>query len=86
MPLAQHTVEIAAPVRLRPDIVLLDLLRPTSPQLRPEAFGILTQLSAEMPIYVMFALRDDWTNDLIRDCQARLGRSRAGASTASRSS
>jgi hypothetical protein len=25
-----------------------------------------------MPIYVMFALRDDWSNDLIRDCQTRL--------------
>ena len=40
--------------------------------MRAETFGILTHLSSEMPIYVMFALRDDWTNDLIRDCQARL--------------
>jgi hypothetical protein len=72
VPLAQHTVEIAAPVRLRSDIVLIDLMRPTSAQVRPETFGILTHLSKEMPIYVMFALRDDWPNDLTRDCQARL--------------
>jgi hypothetical protein len=72
VPLAQHTVEIAAPVRLRHDIVLIDLMRPTSPEVRPETFGILTHLAREMPIYVMFALRDDWINDLIRDCQTRL--------------
>ena len=72
VPLAQHTVDIAAPVRLRSDIVLIDLLRPTSPQVRSEWSGILTHLSKEMPIYVMFALRDDWPNDLTRDCQTRL--------------
>jgi hypothetical protein len=70
--LAQHTVEIAAPVRLRPDIVLLDLWRPTSAEIRPETFGILGQLARGMPVYVMFALRDDWTNLLRRDCMSRL--------------
>jgi hypothetical protein len=52
--------------------VLIDLWHPTSQQVRAETFGILTHLAREMPIYVMFALRDDWSNDLIRDCQTRL--------------
>jgi hypothetical protein len=72
VPLAQHTVEIAAPVRLRPDIVLLDLVRPTSLEPRPQWRGMLEHLAREMPIYVMFALRDDWTNELMRECLARL--------------
>jgi hypothetical protein len=72
VPLAQHTVEIAAPVRLRPDVVLLDLVRPTSVEPRPEWRGMLAHLAQEMPVYVMFALRDDWTNELMRDCLTRL--------------
>jgi hypothetical protein len=72
VPLAQHTVELAAPVRLRRDIVLLDLWRPSSTAVRPGTFGILARIARERPVYVMFALRDDWTNDLMRDCLSRL--------------
>jgi hypothetical protein len=72
VPLAQHTVEIAAPVRLRADINVVDLMRPASPEPRPDAFRLLERISQTMPVYVMFALRDDWTNALMRDCEDRL--------------
>jgi Dolichyl-phosphate-mannose-protein mannosyltransferase len=72
VPLAQHAVRLVAPVRLRPDLGLLDLARPEVPALRPDTFAILEQVASERPVYVMFALRDDWTNDLIEDCRSRL--------------
>jgi hypothetical protein len=72
VPLAQHTVRLVAPLRLRADIGLLDLSRPEVPELRPGTFDILARLAGERPVYVMFALRDDWTNELIDDCRARL--------------
>jgi hypothetical protein len=72
VPLAQHAVRLVAPIRLRHDIGLLDLGRPEIPELRPDTFSVLTEVARERPVYVMFALRDDWTNDLIEDCRARL--------------
>jgi hypothetical protein len=72
VPVAQHTVRLVAPLRLRSDIGLLDLARPEVPELRPDTFAILAEVSAARPVYVMFAPRDDWTNALIEDCLRRL--------------
>ena len=72
VPMAQHTVRLVAQQRLRPDLGLLDLGRPEVPELRPGTLGILAQVARERPVYVMFAPRDDWTNDLIEDCRERL--------------
>ncbi|HVR30842.1 MAG TPA: glycosyltransferase family 39 protein [Thermoanaerobaculia bacterium] len=72
VPIAQHAVRLVAPLRLRSDIGLLDLARPELPELRPGTLQILEQVASERPVYVMFVLRDDWTNELVEDCRARL--------------
>jgi hypothetical protein len=72
VPVMQHTVLLQAPLRLRPDVGLLDLARPEVPELRPGTLAILEQVARERPIYVMFAPRDDWSNELTEDCRQRL--------------
>ncbi|MDX1382075.1 MAG: hypothetical protein R3190_00460, partial [Thermoanaerobaculia bacterium] len=72
VPLMQHTVEVVAPVRWRADLALLDIARPEVPELRPGTLEILDAVAAERPVYVMFALRDDWTNVLIEHCLREL--------------
>jgi hypothetical protein len=72
VPLAQHAVRLVAPLRLRSDLGLLDLARPEVPELRPDTFAILAEVASTRTVYVMFAVRDDWTNDLIEDCRSRL--------------
>ena len=68
VPILEHAVQLVAPVRLRPDIGLLDISRHEGPDLRPDTFDILAALSRERSVYVMFVVRDDWKNPLIDDC------------------
>ena len=72
VPLMQHTVELVGPSRLRGDIDLLDIARPEIPELRPATPALLDRLAAERPVYVMFTIRNDWTNELIDYCREAL--------------
>ncbi|MHB0969079.1 MAG: glycosyltransferase family 39 protein [Thermoanaerobaculia bacterium] len=64
VPIAEHTVRIAAPVRLRRDIDLLHIAPAGHPGLEPNAAHILGTAALLRPVYVMFILRDDWENPL----------------------
>ncbi|MEE2776438.1 MAG: glycosyltransferase family 39 protein [Acidobacteriota bacterium] len=72
VPLMQHTVTLVLQTRLRVDIDLLDISRHEVPDIRPETFTMLDEVSRQRPVYVMFAVRDDWTNPLIEHCRQRL--------------
>jgi hypothetical protein len=75
VPIVEHAVRLTAPVRLRSDIQLLDLSSPTSPRIPPEFVGYLLQMAAadpDLPIYVMFVRRDDWSNPVMEFCRTQL--------------
>jgi hypothetical protein len=72
VPIAQHTVDLVARERLRPDLGLAPVTVPNFPDLRPGAMEWLSALAAERPVYVMFVQRRDWMNELTRDCLDRL--------------
>lgn len=72
VPIAEHAVRLVAPWRLRPDLVLLPLTSPGRPEIPPPFMTRLRELAATRPVYVMTVRRDDWDNELTRDCRARL--------------
>lgn len=69
VPIAEHTVRIAAPVRLRRDIDLLHIAPAGHPGLETNAAHILGTAALMRPVYVMFILRDDWENPLTMELQ-----------------
>ena len=71
VPIAEHTVRIVAPYRLRPDIRLVHITNAWSPRIDPRALAALHQLSEEHPVYVMFVLRRDWSNPLVIESMSR---------------
>ncbi len=64
VPLIEHAVALQAPVRLRPDIGLAHISIPQTPQIPQGAIDMLQGLVAERPVYVMYVVRDDWSNAL----------------------
>jgi hypothetical protein len=65
VPIAEHAVRIVAPYRLRPDIRLVHITNAWSPRADPRLLGMLHQVSTQKPVYVMFVLRQDWSNALV---------------------
>ncbi len=67
VPVAEHAVRVVLPYRLRPDIGLAHITTAWSPRVDPQGLELLHRFSAERPVYVMFILRRDWSNDLIME-------------------
>ena len=65
VPIAEHAVRIVAPYRLRPDIRLVHITNAWSPRVDPRLLAMLHQVSTQKPVYVMFVLRQDWSNALV---------------------
>jgi hypothetical protein len=72
VPIAEHTVRMAAPFRLRSDIHLVHLTNPGGPRINQPALAALRQFSAQRPVYVMFVFRREWANELVFECLNRL--------------
>ena len=64
--LAQHTVRLVAPERLRPDIELLSVPASSGAQARAQAVAWLREQARGRDVYVMFVPRADWMNGLMR--------------------
>lgn len=68
VPIAEHTVRMVAPYRLRSDIQLVHLTNPWSPRIDANALAALRRAAAERPVYVMFVFRREWANELVYEC------------------
>jgi hypothetical protein len=69
VPVVEHAVRLVAPLRLRPDLQLLPVSRPTSPYIHPDRLEATRDLARKgATIYVMFVERRDWVNQLMIDC------------------
>ena len=69
VPVVEHAVRLVAPLRLRQDLQLLPVTRPTSPQITRERLeGTRDLARSGAPVYVMFVERRDWANELMVDC------------------
>lgn len=68
VPVVEHAVRLVAPLRLRPDLQLLPVSRPTSPQISRERLEGTRDLARHGTVYVMFVERRDWANELMTDC------------------
>jgi hypothetical protein len=72
VPIAGHTVQLVAPVRLRPDIKLVGYPRSGGVEAARQRMDAMRFLASKRPLYVMFVPRRDWSTELDRDCEARL--------------
>jgi hypothetical protein len=72
VPVVEHAVLAVAQTRLRSDIGLLHTSVPVTPEVPPDVVDRVRRLGRERVVYVMFTIREDWTNELIEDCRARL--------------
>lgn len=72
VPLIEHAIRLVAPQRLRGDIVLAHVSEPTTSVIDPNRIAELRSLAKTMPVYVMFVIREDWANELSKDCTERL--------------
>jgi hypothetical protein len=72
VPLVEHAVLAVAQTRLRSDIGLLHTSVPVTPEIPPDVVDRVRRLGHERVVYVMFAIREDWSNELIEDCRRRL--------------
>jgi len=72
VPIAEHTVRMVAPYRLRSDIHLVHLTNPWSPRIDTNALAALRQISAQRPVFVMFIFRREWANELVYESLKRL--------------
>ena len=68
VPVVEHAVRLVAPLRLRPDLLLLPVTTPFSPRIDPRRLELTRQAARERPVYVMFVDRVDWRNELMLDC------------------
>ena len=71
VPIAEQTVAIVAPVRLRKDIELVRYA-PAVPPYDPERLPHLAERAQRQPVFVMFIRRDENGNELTRACIGRL--------------
>ena len=65
VPIAEHTVRLAAPYRLRRDIRLVHITSPLRARIDPRSIAALHQYAARQPVFVMFVFRREWANDLV---------------------
>jgi hypothetical protein len=72
VPIAGHTVRLVAPLRLRPDIRLVDFPSRVGSAATQRAMLATRMVAARHPVYVMFILRKDWATELDADCVRRL--------------
>jgi len=72
VPIAEHVVRLTAPLWLRPDIHLVHTTEPVSGRVSPESLRQLARLSRRQAVFVLFARRSDWMNELTDECIARL--------------
>jgi hypothetical protein len=72
VPVIEHAVALVAPLRLRPDLGLAHTTLPVRPELLAGRLERLRALGRERPLFVMFVVREDWSNELIRECRRRL--------------
>jgi hypothetical protein len=72
VPIAEHTVRLVAPIRLRSDIHLVHLTNPWSPRIDRAALAALHGVSGQQPVFVMFVFRRDWSNELVYESLTRL--------------
>jgi hypothetical protein len=72
VPIAGHTVQLVAPVRLRTDIKLVGYPRSGGAEAARQRMDAMRFLASKRPLYVMFVPRRDWSTELDRDCEARL--------------
>jgi dolichyl-phosphate-mannose-protein mannosyltransferase len=71
VPIAEQTVAIVAPLRLRSDIELVRYA-PAVPPYDPDRLPHLAARAQRQPVYVMFIRRDENGNELTRACIAGL--------------
>jgi hypothetical protein len=71
VPVLEHAVTLVAPLRLRADVGLVALTRPVRPEIDPRRLARLRALALERRVWVMFVRRDDWENELMRECRER---------------
>src|SRR5207244_13169943 len=62
VPIAEHTVRMVAPIRLRGDIQVVHLTNPWSPRIDQSALAALRGISGQRPVYVMFVFRRESSN------------------------
>ena len=67
VPIAEQTVAIAAPFRLRKDIELVRYA-PAAPPYDPQRLPHLVERAQRQPVFVMFIRRDENGNELTRAC------------------
>lgn len=72
VPIGGHIVELTAPLWLRADIGLAAVSVPNFPDIPGDRVTRLAALAETVPVYVMYVLREDWANQLTRDCESRL--------------
>ena len=65
VPIAEHTVRIVAPYRLRPDIELAHVTNAWNPRVLQPAWSHVLEASSARPVFVMFILRRDWANEIV---------------------
>lgn len=65
VPIAEHTVRIVAPYRLRRDIELAHVTNAWSPRVIKPAWSAVREASGARPVFVMFILRRDWANEIV---------------------
>jgi hypothetical protein len=65
VPIAEHTVRIVAPYRLRPDITLIHITTPSNANVNQEVLARFYAASHTRPAYVMFIFREDWSNEVV---------------------
>jgi hypothetical protein len=67
VPIAEHTVRIVAPYRLRPDITLIHITTPSNAKVNQDVLARFYEASRTRPAYVMFIFRQDWSNEVVFD-------------------
>jgi MFS family permease len=67
VPIAEHTVRIVAPYRLRPDITLIHITTPSNAKVKRDVLDRFYAASRTRPAYVMFVFRQDWANEVVFD-------------------
>ncbi len=67
VPIAEHTVRIVAPYRLRSDITLIHITTPSNAKVKRDVLERFYAASRTRPAYVMFVFRQDWANEVVFD-------------------
>lgn len=72
VPVAEHTVRLVAPLRLRSDIQLVRYATAEFGTRDDRRLVLARRLATQRPVFVMFVTRDDWANEMTDYCVQRL--------------